>query len=82
MYIDGVEVEDHSSAIFSDSTREELDNYGPYAVPKDYYFMLGDNRDNSYDSRYWGPVHEDLLIGKAIRIYWSDDWDRVGMKIE
>ncbi|MCX6827381.1 MAG: signal peptidase I, partial [candidate division Zixibacteria bacterium] len=39
------------------------DNWGPYTVPKDCYFMMGDNRDNSFDSRYWGPVHKKLILG-------------------
>jgi signal peptidase I len=47
------------------------DNWGPYVVPQDYYFMMGDNRDNSYDSRYWGPVHKDLIIGRPEIIHWS-----------
>lgn len=47
------------------------DNFGPYVVPKDCYFMMGDNRDNSYDSRFWGPVHEDLVLGEAMFIHWS-----------
>jgi len=47
------------------------DNYGPYVVPKDYYFMMGDNRDNSYDSRFWGPVHKSLILGEAMFIHWS-----------
>lgn len=42
-----------------------------YVIKKDYYFLLGDNRDDSYDSRYFGFVPEDAIIGKAKFIYWS-----------
>jgi signal peptidase I len=49
------------------------DNFGPYVVPKDYFFMMGDNRDNSYDSRFWGAVHKDMVLGEAMLIHWS--WD-------
>lgn len=44
-----------------------------YTVTKDYYFMIGDNRDDSFDSRFWGYVPRDKIIGEAIVIYWS--WD-------
>ncbi len=47
------------------------DNFGPYTVPDGEYFMLGDNRDNSQDSRYWGSVKKSAMHGKAWRIYWS-----------
>lgn len=45
-----------------------------YEIKKNYYFMLGDNRDDSADSRFWGYVPEDLIIGEPLIIYWS--WDR------
>jgi signal peptidase I len=44
-----------------------------YQVERDYFFMLGDNRDNSFDSRNWGFVPYDAIIGKAIVVYWSSD---------
>ncbi len=53
--------------------RPPRDNYGPYIVPRNSYFMMGDNRDNSFDSRFWGPVPEDYILGEAMLIHWS--WD-------
>jgi signal peptidase I len=50
------------------------DNFGPFYVPKGYLFMMGDNRDNSHDSRFWGPLDEKLVKGEALILYWS--WDR------
>ena len=49
------------------------DNFGPYVVPRDCFFMMGDNRDNSYDSRFWRAVPRDHVLGEAILIHWS--WD-------
>ena len=66
----------------------ELDNFGPLKLPSDFFFVMGDNRDWSMDSRSFGPVQQDKIIGKAFMIYWSGSidqqifWDRIGSTIE
>jgi signal peptidase I len=52
------------------------ERYGPVTVPADQYFMMGDNRDNSADSRYWGFLRRDYIKGKALVIYWSYQAER------
>jgi signal peptidase I len=51
-------------------------NYGPVTVPADHYFVMGDNRDNSQDSRYWGFLPRGFVKGKALLVYWSYEADR------
>ena len=74
VYIDGVEQdEDYTKFIYGDRNRRD---YGPYVVPEDHIFVMGDNRDNSFDSRFWGPLDKKLLRGKALFIYFSVDYDK------
>jgi signal peptidase I len=49
------------------------ERYGPVKVPEDQYFVMGDNRDNSQDSRYWGFLPRHYVKGRALMIYWSFD---------
>jgi len=50
---------------------DKRDDYGPVTVPEGYYFAMGDNRDNSQDSRWWGFLSRDYIKGKALMVYWS-----------
>ena len=54
-------------------TEDVREEYGPVNVPPDQYFMMGDNRDNSQDSRYWGFMPRSYVKGKALFIYYSFD---------
>ena len=80
VYVDGKPLRE-SYAIHSDpSVRpagyDYRDYFGPVTVAKGQMFMMGDNRDNSNDSRYWGQLEMDLVKGRAMFIYWSWDGER------
>ncbi|MEW5796526.1 MAG: signal peptidase I [Candidatus Zixiibacteriota bacterium] len=85
LFVNGDRFPDSAYAKYVDTTRtgqqnvhrrraggqDSRDFFGPYIVPPNCYFMMGDNRDNSYDSRYWQAVPKDLILGEAIMVHWS-----------
>jgi len=76
LYVDGKRVQGpplgkHTNPHIRPKGRDPRDNFGPYKVPKGHLFMMGDNRDNSADSRYWGALPRELVLGKAMIIHWS-----------
>ena len=82
LFVNDKPVDDHLFAVHKDPRtgdeshaydyqRYRRDNFGPLQVPEGHYFCLGDNRDQSYDSRYWGSVPAHYIKGRAFLIYWS-----------
>ena len=66
-----LEDEGHSASLMGGTVYVDGKPTATYQVKENYYFVLGDNRDNSHDSRYWGFVPESHIIGSALLIYWS-----------
>ena len=99
LYVNGKAVADSSYAVHKNANNENFglladprmrlrDNYGPQVVPGGHYFCMGDNRDNSYDSRFWGFLPAHLVKGRALFIYWSyggktssGQWEGLGEKL-
>jgi signal peptidase I len=71
LYVNGKRVDDESYTLHDRSSSLSRDNFGPVRVPAGSYFCLGDNRDNSADSRFWGMVPANHLKGRALIVYWS-----------
>jgi signal peptidase I len=73
LYVNGDWVDDSAVTQHSDPRvlAGSRDNFGPLIVPDDHYFCMGDNRDNSNDSRFWGTVPAYFVKGRALLVYWS-----------
>lgn len=91
VFIDGAAIDEpyaiHTDGEMRPGGLDPRDNFGPYEVPASMYFVLGDDRDNSNDSRYSGPVQRRAIRGRAFLVYWSWDparsavrWDRIGLR--
>jgi signal peptidase I len=73
LYADVIRYEGHTPSLMGGKVLIDNLPQTTYTIGQDYYFMMGDNRDNSSDSRYWGFMPESNLLGSALVIYWS--WD-------
>ncbi|SET62917.1 signal peptidase I [Thalassotalea agarivorans] len=65
-----------TSLLIDHSQLQRVDGNFEYAVPAGHYLMVGDNRDNSYDGRFWGYVPEQLIVGEAVAIWMSFEFER------
>jgi len=80
VYVNDIAISDPHAHFAEDtmlpSGSDPRDNFGPVTVPPDSLFVMGDNRDRSYDSRFWGFVRKNEIKGKAFILYWSWDSNR------
>jgi signal peptidase I len=82
IFVNGKQIEDpwgHFEKYDWSKYLQAMEKFGPVVVPKDCLFVLGDNRDNSQDSRFWGFVNVNAVKGKAFVIYFS--WDRFSQSL-
>ena len=78
LYVDGVRLQDPPFSKYLDprvfeASQTPRDNMASIDIPDDHLFLVGDNRDNSRDSRHWGPLPNELAVGRALLVWWSSD---------
>lgn len=81
VYVNGERIDDPHASFAADARLlpgSLRDNFGPFTVPEGQVFVMGDNRDHSHDSRFWGTVPVDDILGKAFILYWS--WDSEALR--
>jgi signal peptidase I len=81
VFINGQQLEDPWGVCYSNVIVPARDNLPPITIPKGSVFVMGDNRDYSYDSRFWGCVEIKNITARALFIYWSDDKSRTGKQL-
>jgi len=82
IYINDKLIDDPWGHFVTRSFLQRMEDFGPVVVPKDCLFVLGDNRDNSEDSRFWGFVNVKKVKGKALYLYWAEDKTRIENEIK
>jgi signal peptidase I len=82
IYLNGKELREPYIKHPDVNIRMPRDNFGPVKMPENKIFVMGDNRDQSYDSRYGGFVDVEDIKGKALYVYWSKDKSRIGKEIK
>lgn len=80
-YLKCIEFENDSVERDNSGLKVNGQHVNTYEFKENYFFMMGDNRHNSFDSRYWGLLPQQLVIGKAMYLYWGRTSDRIGKKV-
>ena len=73
LYVNGIRWRETYARVRPSHRWTWQENIGPYRVPTGMLFVLGDNRDNSEDSRYWGPIPVQSVVGEPLVVFWSYD---------
>jgi signal peptidase I len=82
VFVDGEPLQESYKIHEDTRVDNSRDNFGPLKIPAGYCFVLGDNRDNSNDSRFWGALPLANVKGRALYIYWAENKRRIGLTLK